>query len=58
VVPPGDDDAFEHACRRLLTEPELHSRMATAGLDGVRRHFDYRPMVESYATVLDAAATG
>jgi glycosyltransferase involved in cell wall biosynthesis len=56
VIPPGDDDAFERACRRLFTEPGLRSRLAREGANGVRLHFDYRPMVRSYATVLDAAA--
>jgi glycosyltransferase involved in cell wall biosynthesis len=55
LIPPGDDDAFERACRRLFTEPGLHSRLASEGLNGVRLHFDYRPMVRNYATVLDAA---
>jgi glycosyltransferase involved in cell wall biosynthesis len=56
AIPPGDTDAFEQACRRLLTERQLHERLAGAAVHGARRHYDHRRMVGNYASVLDAAA--
>lgn len=56
IVPPGDEDAYEAACRRLLTEPALHAQLSRAAARGAEEHFDYHRMVERYAKVLDAAA--
>lgn len=55
IVPPQDDDAYEQACRRLLSDPELHERLARAAARGAEQHFDHHRMVERYAKVLDAA---
>jgi glycosyltransferase involved in cell wall biosynthesis len=58
VIPPGDDDAYERACRRVLTEPGLKDRLMQAAANGARQHFDHRSMARRYAAVLDAAAEG
>ncbi len=56
VVPAGDDDAYERACRRVLANPRAHERLALAAERGAREHFDHRAMAERYARVFDAAA--
>lgn len=58
VVPIGDDDAYERALRRLLTEPRLRERLSQAAAHGSRAHFDYTTMAERYAAILRAAIAG
>ena len=56
VVPPGDDDAYEQACRRMLDDRELHERTALQGPVGARELFDSARMVDRYSALLGAAA--
>lgn len=55
VVPPGEDDAYEAACRQALAA----GRPGVAGaLDRTMELFDADAMVDKYATVLAGAVAG
>jgi len=53
-VAAGDEDGFAEACGRVLGEPELHDRLAAAGVRGAEE-FDLPRMAERYERVLEAA---
>jgi glycosyltransferase involved in cell wall biosynthesis len=55
VVPRGDGDAFRAALRRVLTDDELHARLARDANASAPR-FDSARMVERYSRLLGAAA--
>jgi len=54
-VPVGDVDAFADACRRVLSDPDLHARLSAGGREA-SRSFDSEAMVDSYEEVLTAAS--
>jgi glycosyltransferase involved in cell wall biosynthesis len=54
VVPADDLDAFVGACRAVLTDPELHARLAAAGREASRA-FDSETMIDAYQQLLEAA---
>ena len=59
LVEPGDVDALELALRRVLTDPELRSRLGTAAEELVRSRFDARVNAMRLAEILvDAGSRG
>jgi glycosyltransferase involved in cell wall biosynthesis len=48
LVPPGDEILLANGLRRLLTEPELRSRLAAAGRERVAEGFSAAVMVDRY----------
>jgi glycosyltransferase involved in cell wall biosynthesis len=58
LVSPGDVDALTNAIRRLLGDPDLRSRFATAGREMIEREFDIRREARWMATILTESLTG
>jgi glycosyltransferase involved in cell wall biosynthesis len=46
LVPPEDDAAFANAALRLLTDPELRSKLGAAAARRMREHFSWERLVE------------
>ncbi len=57
VVPPGDQEAFEAACLRVLGDPDLRDRLREASRASAME-FDAGTMVRRYEEVLGAAIAG
>jgi sugar transferase (PEP-CTERM/EpsH1 system associated) len=53
LVQPGDPDALARLLREMVETPELRRDMGAAGLERVRRHFDWNRTVERYLAVYD-----
>jgi glycosyltransferase involved in cell wall biosynthesis len=52
LVPPGDAGALAEGIRRLLRDPDLRARLATAGQAHARREFHIDTMIDRYLAVL------
>jgi glycosyltransferase involved in cell wall biosynthesis len=48
LVPPGDASALAAACRRILTDPGLATRLAEAGLRTVRERYSWPVLTDRY----------
>lgn len=58
LVPPGDANALAQAVASLLDDPSLAKRMARAGRQLIREHFDNSIYLERLATMLESLACG
>jgi glycosyltransferase involved in cell wall biosynthesis len=53
LVPPGDEDALASALVQVLTDPQLHRRLAGAGREKITSRFSFETMVREYETIYD-----
>jgi glycosyltransferase involved in cell wall biosynthesis len=58
LVPPGDANALAQAVASLLDDPSLAKRMARAGRQLIREHFDNSIYLQRLATMLESLARG
>ena len=58
LVPVGDSAAIASAIIRLLTEPDLHSRMRAAGLDLIHRRGDSQVLMRRCEEIYRQLAGG
>lgn len=58
LVLPGDADAAANAIRRLLEDPGLRHRLATAGRKKIEQDFDIEAECRKLAAILTRALTG
>jgi glycosyltransferase involved in cell wall biosynthesis len=56
LVPPGDPDALEKACRRLLEDTDLADAMGAAGRRRAEEHFDWPTRLRRYADLFRTLA--
>ena len=54
LVPPGDESELANALVRVLTDPELHRRLAGAGREKIAARFSFDAMVRQYESIYDA----
>ena len=53
---PGEETRYARACLELLSDPERHARMAIAGKNKIKTHFNAENTVKQYAGIFEELA--